>query len=296
MNIMLSLLIAWELQFCLAKPLSSTFIASFQPSGQWSSTEWIEYKGKIPALTQFTACHWEKLPFHSVEINTVWSYCHYMTKTDSRLKCVELYERPGSQLTSSVGKDIDLVGWIDGWTDYTIYIEFLKIPYKHRRWNHFCWSYCGATGINKAYHNGELIGTVSLLDTFGSHEFIMPGTDNSSDSAFIIGQEPDSMRGGYTKSQAFPGEISELNIWNKILDDDQIVDIANCEYKVQGNVVAWDKPLLDVNDAIIIDVEDSTVFCQDTETFFIIPEKMSFSYGKTICSIYGFTYPFILRK
>ena len=151
----------------LAQPNAGTksFIASFQSSGKWSKDEWLEYTGKFPPLVEFTVCHWEKVQYFSTGINTVWAYCLFATKNESRMKCVEVFHR-GNSIPSTVGGNTDFVGWINGWTDSTIYADFINVSYRHREWNHFCWSYSSITGINKAYHNGKLINTISLMEGY----------------------------------------------------------------------------------------------------------------------------------
>ena len=67
------------------------------------------------------------------------------------------------------------------------------------------------------------------------------------------------------------------------------MDIAHCKHEAQGNILLWDKALLNVNEAVIDDDIDPSSFCQYTETFFIIPQKVSFSNGKRLCSIHGGT-------
>ena len=63
-------LIPWH---CTAK--YSSFIASFQPLGDWSETEYLEYKESLPELKVFTVCHWEKTQFFSEQLHAIWAYC-----------------------------------------------------------------------------------------------------------------------------------------------------------------------------------------------------------------------------
>ena len=260
-----------------------SFIASFQSSGKWSPNEWMEYKGNIPSFFEFTACHWEKGHYFSGQINTVWSYCLYITKDDPKMKCVEVYYL----LSSNLGSYIDFKGWIDGWYDETLYIVFKKVPYKHRAWNHFCWTYSNTTGISSLYHNGKRIGRFSLLDEYGHTGPGIYGSKNVHDAALIIGQEPDSMRGDYIESQAFPGDISELNIWDKILEEEEISSMANCTYLHRGNIVMWDKTKLDVSLVKILDIEESSMFCKQDNLHVIFPKKVTLKYGGKICSQFG---------
>ena len=267
----------------LAKSENS-FIASFQSSGEWLKDEWIEYNHEIPLLTEFTACHWEKVQYFSEQINTVWAYCMFVTKDDSKMRCVEVYYL----FSSNIGGNIDFKGWFDGWSDEALYIEFKNVSYRHRAWNHFCWSYSGKTGMNTLYHNGQLVGTISLLDYYGIYGPLIQGTRTVYESAFIIGQEPDSMRGDYKKSQAFPGQIAELNIWNRILEKEEISKMATCKRLNKGNVVTWEKDKLKFSIDKIIDVEEFSIFCEQETLHVIFPQRFSLDYGRPFCSPGGY--------
>ena len=269
-----------------------SFITSFHSSGKWNKDEWIEYKDDIPSFNEFTACHWEKIEYFSDQINTVWSYCMYLTKEDPKLRCLEVYYL----ISSNIGRNIDFKGWIDGWTEESVYIEFKKVPYHHQRWNHFCWTYSNQTGMNNLYHNGEKISSVDLKKTHEAFDFFIPGSRNVFDSSFIIGQEPDSLRGGYSESQGFPGDIGELNIWNTVLKVELISSIAKCANANKGNLVMWTKEKFDINLVKTLEVEDPSIFCQKQTDVAIFPQKMSFENGIKLCSRFGGTLALPISK
>ena len=105
----------------------------------------------------------------------------------------------------------------------------------------------------------------------------IPGSQEVYDSSFIIGQEPDSLRGGYSESQGFPGDIAELNIWDKVLEESLILKMAKCSNAYKGNVFMWLKEKLDINKAKTINVDDLSMFCQKKSVHAIFPEKMTFN-------------------
>ena len=41
----------------------------------------------------------------------------------------------------------------------------------------------------------------------------LKASSDVTDSALIIGQEPDLMRGGFVSGQSYLGDLSEFNIW-----------------------------------------------------------------------------------
>lgn len=68
------------------------------------------------------------------------------------------------------------------------------------------------------YMDGEL----RAQGTFSGHT-----TPLQTGGAFIIGQEQDSMGGGFQRDQSFCGELSHLNIWGRVLDPEHINKVIN---------------------------------------------------------------------
>ena len=75
--------------------------------------------------------------------------------------------------------------------------------FKHRTWNHICWTFRSKTGTSEIYLNGEFQGSYKF-DTDFIRAGIL-GSDEVFESAFVIGQEPDapSPNGGYEAEQVF---------------------------------------------------------------------------------------------
>ena len=182
----------------------------FQTKKGFSPYEWAEYKGKIPHMKAFTVCYWEKLDFFNIRAHTVWSYCT-VNDDPHDMKCLQFWAKRDYKVSS--GRNL-VVGYQpqNGFARYTTASNF-----KHRTWNHFCWSYASLTGESRIYSNGVLQGGETIATSIE-----IPGSDEVSGSAFIIGQEPDSFRGGFDWNQAFRGDISEMNVWDYVLNDEII--------------------------------------------------------------------------
>ena len=67
------------------------FKVSFQYDGSWSSDEWVEYRGNIPKLKEFTVCHWERLHYISTSDTQAWSYCIILSEHNAPFKCIGVY-------------------------------------------------------------------------------------------------------------------------------------------------------------------------------------------------------------
>ncbi|XP_042888797.1 neuronal pentraxin-2-like [Penaeus japonicus] len=104
----------------------------------------------------------------------------------------------------------------------------LKTPL--RSWTHFCFTFDQGTGEWRIYLNGE-------RREEGSFSGVTVTVDSG--GAYIIGQEQDSLGGGFHRDQSFSGEITELNFWGQVLDDYTIMQIAACEVEQEGDVLSW---------------------------------------------------------
>lgn len=92
--------------------------------------------------------------------------------------------------------------------------------YEERKWNHICWR-VDSRGKNDLFLNGEII------KSFYNKLVVIPSNDKSK-SAFLIGQEPDSLRGDFNPMQAFRGRVANLNLWSAALAEDEILQLAEC--------------------------------------------------------------------
>ena len=53
----------------------SSYLLHFQKDDTFDLTEYAEYRGEIPQMSSFTACHWELVTYFGIRISTTWSYC-----------------------------------------------------------------------------------------------------------------------------------------------------------------------------------------------------------------------------
>ena len=129
----------------------SSFAVELQSSGEWSKDQVIKYQGNIEELKEFTICYWERNKYFSHDSSTIWSYCFIENKNDTDWKCVQLYYRGNRSLANT---EVNFRGYFYGWTKNSINIIFPTIAFRHRSWNHVCWSYSSLTGKNRLFYNG----------------------------------------------------------------------------------------------------------------------------------------------
>lgn len=49
----------------------------------------------------------------------------------------------------------------------------------------------------------------------------------------------DTVGGRFDATQAFVGEMSQFNIWDRVLKPEDIMTIANCSANMPGNIIPW---------------------------------------------------------
>ena len=194
------------------------------------------------------------------------------------MRCTQAYYRGN---VNTAGRHMDLYGWVN---PYEVSVYTTK--YRHRSWNHFCWSYSSITGESRFYHNGFFVGNKTIdakNDTFPT----IDGDDNYEDAAFIIGQEQDWVRSKYEASQMYSGEITELNMWDKILTPSKIKRLATCGSFEKGNVVAWRKRNFKINKAKETTKKNLGFLCKPPKQLVIFPEQLTLENAKIVCNAHG---------
>ena len=286
--------IIWHINALVSS--ESTFKASFNDSTnseRFNTDKWGRYVGEINGVINFTACHWEKLQFFAKEYNPVWSYCTEMLSSRSTdrkeddIRCIQLYTTSD---TETWGNKVILMGWLEN-----IEVKTTMNHYRHRQWNHICWTYSSLTSVSRFYVNGNL----EFEMTTQKYDTILNSPSHEIRSVFIIGQEPDKIDPdfGFEKGQVFSGELSELNLWNKILDHDMIKDYSKCEHQDRGNIVSWSNELFEFfykdikitkiskrNYLYPINLDD---LCETETSLVMFPGWYNHEESKTICAIHG---------
>ena len=101
------------------------------------------------------------------------------------------------------------------------------------QWHHICatWDNTHNNGDWQLYKDGQLLenGTGMMIN----HTIPSGGT-------VVIGQDQDSVRGGFDSDEAFgPGEVTEVNLWDTVLSASDIAaQHSNCTI-TPGLVHSW---------------------------------------------------------
>ncbi|XP_071330321.1 neuronal pentraxin receptor a [Trachinotus anak] len=117
-------------------------------------------------------------------------------------------------------------------TELLINDKVAQLPLNLSRgsWQHICVSWSQKGGAWQAYQGGKLRGEGHSL-AVGHH--IRPG------GVLILGQEQDSLGGGFDSSQALVGELSQVGLWDRVLSSSQVASLARCGRVALGSVAPW---------------------------------------------------------
>ncbi|XP_034050386.1 neuronal pentraxin-2b isoform X2 [Thalassophryne amazonica] len=162
----------------------------------------------LPEMYAFTLCMWIKSSA-SPGIGTPFSY-----------------GVPGQ------ANEIVLIEWGNNPIELLINDKVAQLPLEVSggRWQHICISWTTRDGQWEAYQDGEKLGSG---DNLAAWHPIKPG------GVIILGQEQDVVGGRFDAGQAFVGELSQVNIWDRVLKPVEIQTMANCTSYLPGNVISW---------------------------------------------------------
>ena len=115
---------------------NSTFIVSFQSGRSRSTDQWMKYNEKFEGYEkEFTACHWQRVRYFSMELNSIWAYCYTgLAKESPQLPCIQLYFQTNE---TSAGRAMNFVLVLMHGNSESRAIAYSML-YHHREWNHLC--------------------------------------------------------------------------------------------------------------------------------------------------------------
>ena len=113
---------------------------------------------------------------------------------------------------------------------FFIFLRQTGISVNDGSWHHICTSWENKAGSWKAYKDGALKSSGSGFKT---------GHVTKTNGILIIGQEQDSFGGGFDANQNYLGELTDLNIWNRVLSASEITKLSKSCHGGRGNVKKW---------------------------------------------------------
>uniref|UniRef100_A0A3Q3WIM7 Pentraxin (PTX) domain-containing protein n=1 Tax=Mola mola TaxID=94237 RepID=A0A3Q3WIM7_MOLML len=113
----------------------------------------------------------------------------------------------------------------------------LPLSLPQDEWQHICVSWTLRDGVWKAYQGGKMKGRGEGLAAWHP---IKPG------GVLILGQEQDTLGGHFDASQALVGELSQFNMWDRVLKPAEVAALADCSSSALGNIAPWTDHDVDV--------------------------------------------------
>ncbi|KAM4692259.1 neuronal pentraxin-1 [Rhinophrynus dorsalis] len=166
-------------------------------------------KKSLPEMYAFTICMWLKSNA-SPGVGTPFSYAV-----------------PGQ------ANELVLIEWGNNPMEILINDKVAKLPFviNDGKWHHICIAWTTRDGVWEAYQDGILRGNGENLAPY--HPIKYQGV-------LVLGQEQDTVGGGFDATQAFVGELAHFNIWDRKLAVGEVYNLATCSNKaLTGNVISW---------------------------------------------------------
>ncbi|KAH0517961.1 Neuronal pentraxin-1 [Microtus ochrogaster] len=115
-----------------------------------------------------------------------------------------------------------------------------KLPFviNDGKWHHICVTWTTRDGVWEAYQDGT---------QGGNGENLAPYHPIKPQGVLVLGQEQDTLGGGFDATQAFVGELAHFNIWDRKLTPGEVYNLATCSSKaLSGNVIAWTESQIEI--------------------------------------------------
>ncbi|XP_054834308.1 neuronal pentraxin-1 [Eublepharis macularius] len=173
-------------------------------------------KKSLPEMYAFTICMWIKSNA-SPGVGTPFSYAV-----------------PGQ------ANELVLIEWGNNPMEILINDKVAKLPFiiNDGKWHHICITWTTRDGVWEAYQDGALQG---------NGENLAPYHPIKPQGVLVLGQEQDTLGGGFDATQAFVGELAHFNIWDRKLTPGEIYNLATCSTKaLSGSVIAWSETNIDI--------------------------------------------------
>ncbi|TNN32130.1 Jeltraxin [Liparis tanakae] len=127
-------------------------------------------------------------------------------------------------------------------------IKFEAQEYKRNQWQSICATWDSASGLAQLWLDGK----PSIMRYIGGSKIDNPTT--------ILGQDQDTVGGGFQKKQSFVGMMSDVHMWNYVLSPCEMEDYMKDQHSTPGNLIDWNGLNYKIGGRVMIDDEQ---ICRD---------------------------------
>ena len=249
--------------------------------------QWMEYTNEIPDITDFTACHWMNIRYFSKELMPIWSYC-MIGYNNNDTECVQISFEPLKESRNRNLKTEIFLPWYRIRGRKNKDVELHLKPFKHRAWNHVCWSYSSKLQCHTLYYNGVKVDEECMKEEVNITKKEIPGSKSVRIHSVIIGQEQDEA--GTTKfdsRQTINGKLTEINIWSELFNDTKIHDLSRCKSFPKGDILSWMYNRFTFHNVTTERFENLRFLCDEQKTLMISTKRHTFKEAKDVCRTHG---------
>ncbi|KAK3875259.1 hypothetical protein Pcinc_019858 [Petrolisthes cinctipes] len=258
----------------------SSEVLKMQESLTPSIMSYARWKGTIPRpLKEITICYRIKIYHYRPEV-VVFSYINTKNeniRTDHNRKGVQV-------VATAQGMRVD---------------TGIITPLMH--WTAFCFVLAPNTPLT-FYHNGlKWKGDKEYLeddddddDQSGKKLVSISNSNNASqvfldvDGTIVLGQDQDAPADVYDVTQSFSGELTDLNVWSRRLEEQELADISGCRTRGHGDIIDWDTADFELGSDVSKVEVDLAVTCNVVPLpFFMFPDKLQVSDALSLCAAFG---------
>lgn len=186
-----------------------------------TDTKFVKVLAEFPEMSAVSACAHVQWDSRAVEISTVFSYA-----------------------VPTFINEFQLRGFVDedGLVRLAIILHGHHSPYlpafhSDGQWHHICVTWQQRNGSWALYADGREKAAASGL--LASQAIAGHGT-------FIIGQDQDSLGGTFKEKEAFSGNLTDLQVWQRKLSRGQVAKVRSCIAIEEGLVFGWSHNILEV--------------------------------------------------
>ncbi|XP_069728661.1 neuronal pentraxin-1 [Phaenicophaeus curvirostris] len=147
---------------------------------------------------------------------------------------------PFSYAVPGQANELVLIEWGNNPMEILINDKVAKLPFviNDGKWHHICVTWTTRDGVWEAYQDGTQTG---------NGENLAPYHPIKPQGVLVLGQEQDTLGGGFDATQAFVGELAHFNMWDRKLSPGEVYSLATCSTRaLAGNVIAWAEANIDI--------------------------------------------------
>ncbi|XP_050992120.1 neuronal pentraxin-1 [Labeo rohita] len=150
---------------------------------------------------------------------------------------------PFSYSVPGQANELVLIEWGNNPMELLVNDKAVTLPLSltDSKWHHLCVTWSTRDGMWEAYLDGVKRGSGENLSPWHP---IKPG------GVFILGQEQDTLGGRFDATQSFVGEMSDLQLWSRMLSSTEIYNQASCSSHLTGDVITWSESMVELHGGV----------------------------------------------